>query len=98
MDGEKTHPKEIKARIEALRKQLSSSKTKAADASGFALSVMIVSDLAGGLLVGAGIGYVLCALFDAHPAVWAVFILLGGFAGLLNVFKSVSRIEKEKKQ
>lgn len=98
MNEEKTQIAEIKVQIEALKGKLSSSKKKSIETSGLNLSIMIISDLAGGLLVGAGIGYMLYALFDVHLVVLALFVLFGGFAGLLNVYKSISHLEKGKHQ
>ncbi len=98
MVEEKAQIAEIKAQIEALREKLPSSSKKSMETSGLNLSIMIISDLAGGLLVGAGIGYLLYALLDVHLFVFALFVLFGGFAGLLNVYKSISHLEKGKHQ
>ena len=56
--------------------------------------IMILSDLLSGVLVGAGIGYLLYKLFAFHLLIVAVFVLLGGLAGFSNLYKSLNRLQK----
>ena len=53
-------------------------------------------DLLSGLLVGTAIGYLLCKYFSLHIAFLGVFILLGGIAGLLNMYKTLKNLKKDK--
>ncbi len=45
-------------------------------------------ELVSALVVAVAIGYGLCLLFGARPIYLAVFVLLGGAAGVLNVWRS----------
>lgn len=60
------------------------------------VGVAIAADLIAGVLVGTGIGYVLDMLFDTRPVLLAVFVLLGGAAGFLNMYRTVKDEEKKK--
>lgn len=59
--------------------------------SAFQVSVELIS----GVLIGAGIGYILDELFDFHSVLLLTFIILGGFAGMLNVYRYVKKIDEQ---
>ena len=63
---------------------------------GYFIVATILSDLIGGLLVGGVIGYALYRYLDWPVIVFGVFTLLGGIAGLLNMYRSLSEIERKK--
>ena len=46
--------------------------------------------------MGAGIGYVLDKVFDTRPYLFAVFLLFGGAAGFLNVYRMAKDEENKK--
>ena len=86
-------------RIEKLKGQNSPRKEKLAEkpftyavAIGFRLSIELLS----GVVIGAAIGYFLDMAFGTRPLLMGIFLLLGGMAGFLNVYKFVKRREKEK--
>ncbi len=86
--------KELKTKIKSLHEQVAektSDKTKQQDVS---LGVAIMSDLLGGIIAGAAIGFLIQQFFDTKPFVLGIFIFLGGIAGILNVYKYVRRAEK----
>ena len=89
-------PQEMKEKIESFRKLAFPPKQQAVSGS-VAVIITIISDLLGGLLVGAGLGYLFMKLFGAHKIVLAIFVLLGGLAGLLNVYKSIKQLEGKSK-
>lgn len=86
---------EMKEKIDAFQEKAFSKKSKKTQMS-YSVNVIItvLSDLLSGLLVGAGIGYLLYKLFNLSVVVLAVFVLLGGFAGFLNLYKSLNRLQK----
>ena len=91
-------PQQMKEKIDAFRDDaLSHSKRRSSVSAPVSIIITIISDLLGGLLVGAGLGYLLVKFFDAHMLVFALFILLGGFAGLLNLYKSLKKMEGQQK-
>ena len=58
-----------------------------APASAAALAFRVGVELVSALAVGFGIGWLLDAWLDTRPWLMLVFILLGGAAGILNVFR-----------
>jgi ATP synthase protein I len=61
---------------------------RAATASGYARGFRLSSELVGGVLVGAGIGWAIDRLLGISPWGFIVFLLLGFVAGVLNVMRS----------
>jgi ATP synthase protein I len=60
----------------------------AADGSAMARGLRLSSELVGGVLAGAAIGYVLDWLVGSKPWGFIVFVLLGFAAGLLNLMRA----------
>ena len=84
---------QLKEKINSFQKVDSSKKNKSL--TPFYVLTMVFSDLISGVLVGMAIGYVLYKVFDLHIFVIAVFVLLGGIASILNLYRSVKSISKE---
>jgi ATP synthase protein I len=61
---------------------------RAATASGYARGFRLSSELVGGVLVGAGLGWLIDRLLGISPWGFIVFLLLGFVAGVLNVMRS----------
>ncbi len=61
---------------------------RATAASGYARGFRLSSELVGGVLVGAGIGWLIDRLLGISPWGFIVFLLLGFVAGVLNVMRS----------
>jgi ATP synthase protein I len=59
-----------------------------ADASGYARGFRLSSELVGGVLLGAAIGWALDRLLGISPWGLIVFLLLGFTAGVLNVMRT----------
>jgi ATP synthase protein I len=59
-----------------------------AEASGFARGFRLSSELVGGVVVGAGLGWVLDRWLGISPWGLIVFVLLGFVAGVFNVVRS----------
>ena len=79
--------------VENNNKSLSTSEYVSAAGVG----VQIAADLLAGVLVGAGVGYVLDMILGVRPIMLAVFLLFGGAAGFLNVYRTVKNEEKKGK-
>lgn len=60
---------------------------------GFKISTEIVA----ALIVGVGIGLLVDNYFNSKPFGLIIFFILGAFAGFLNVYRVMRRIEREKK-
>jgi ATP synthase protein I len=65
----------------------------AADASGYARGFRLSSELVGGVLVGAAIGWAFDRVLGISPWGLIVFLLLGFVAGVMNVVRA-SRPER----
>ena len=61
---------------------------RATAASGYARGFRLSSELVGGVLVGAGLGWLVDRLLGISPWGFIVFLLLGFAAGVLNVMRS----------
>jgi len=62
----------------------------AADASGYARGFRLSSELVGGVLVGAGLGWALDRVLGISPWGMIVFLLLGFVAGVVNVVRATN--------
>jgi len=65
---------------------------RAATASGYARGFRLSSELVAGVLVGAGIGWLIDRSLGVSPWGLIVFLLLGFAAGVLNVMRSAGLI------
>lgn len=65
---------------------------RAATASGYARGLRLSSELVGGVLLGAGLGWLVDRLLGISPWGFIVFVLLGFVAGVLNVMRSAGVI------
>jgi len=70
----------------------SSGAQRAATASGYAKGFRLSSELVAGVVVGAGIGWLIDRWLGVSPWGLIVFLLLGFAAGVLNVMRSAGLI------
>jgi ATP synthase protein I len=101
-DRDKAHTDEaaLSARLQRLGEGLGQARVRvgppsddtggdrAATASGYARGFRLSSELVGGVLVGAGLGWLIDRLLGIAPWGFIVFLLLGFVAGVLNVMRS----------
>ncbi|MCK5745731.1 MAG: AtpZ/AtpI family protein [Oricola sp.] len=66
--------------------------------AGFASALKLSSEFIGGILVGAGIGYLIDRLAGTSPWGMIVFLLLGFVAGILNVLRSAGVVADPEKR
>ena len=62
---------------------------------GLSFAYRISSELIGALVVSVLLGLFLDKIFETKPLMLIVLIILGFLAGLLNVYRLISRIEKK---
>ena len=67
-----------------------------ADASGFARGFRLSTELVAGVLVGAGIGWLLDRWLGTTPWGLMVFLLLGFAAGVLNVMRAAGVVDERR--
>lgn len=66
------------------------------DLSLLSVGTQVCIELVSGIIVGAGIGYILNELFDFGRVFLICMVILGGFAGFLNITRYLKSIEKDK--
>jgi len=84
----------LSARLQRLNGDPSdgSGEQRAATAAGYAKGFRLSSELVAGVVVGAGIGWLLDRWLGISPWGLIVFLLLGFAAGVLNVMRSAGLI------
>jgi ATP synthase protein I len=65
------------------------------DLKGLSFAYRISSELIGALVVSVLLGLFLDKIFDTKPLMLITLIILGFLAGLLNIYRLISRIEKK---
>ena len=58
----------------------------------------IAADLISGVLVGAGLGYLLDKWLNTQPLCLITFLIFGGAAGFLNVYRFVKKEDCKKEE
>jgi len=92
-------------RLERLRSQLSHGKSETAheereqeqrteSKKGMAQAFRLSSEFIAGIVVGAGIGYLIDAFFGTSPSGLIVFLLLGFCAAVVNVMRAAGLMVK----
>ena len=84
----------LKEKIENIEsKKLSESNPKKESGAGFAFKIS--TELIAALIVGVGIGLIVDNYLGTKPFGLIIFFILGSFAGFLNIYRVMRRIEKQ---
>ena len=87
---------ELKEKIEGIEnKKLNESMPKKESGTGFAFKIS--TELIAALVVGVGIGLIVDNYLGIKPFGLIIFFILGAFAGFLNIYRVMRRIEKQNK-
>ena len=78
-----------------LLQQNKENKIKSIQGSGASFGFKISTEIVATLVVGVGIGLIVDNYFGTGPFGLIIFFILGAFAGLLNVYHVMRRIEKQ---
>ncbi len=84
----------LKSKISDARAKKPEKKSNRKVFAATGVGIRVAADLLAGVLVGGGIGYVLDDVFATRPILLVVFLLFGGAAGFLNVYRTVKSVEK----
>ena len=99
-DKQRTNEAALSARLQRLNESLgqahnsaggpsdSPGADRAATASGYARGFRLSSELVAGVVVGAGIGWLIDRWLGISPWGFIVFVLLGFVAGMLNLMRA----------
>ena len=69
----------------------------AADSAGMGVGLRVAADLVAGVVVGAGIGYLLDRWLGTKPFLLMLMLVLGFVAGIMNVYRTAQNYEKRNK-
>jgi ATP synthase protein I len=94
-------PDKFANRLRDLRKQVDGDNNGAVDKPGAAvpgsamgLAFRVGLELATGLVVGGGLGWLLDRWWHTSPAMLILFFFLGAAAGMVNVFRTAREINR----
>ena len=85
--------KDLKERIESA-KSINTLTSKKKKESGAGFGFKISTEIIAALVVGVGIGLIVDNFFNTKPFGLIIFFIFGAFAGFLNVYRVMRRIEK----
>ena len=87
---------DIKKRIKA-HEDKKDQKNGGIDKKGASFGFKISTELIAALIVGVGMGLIVDNYLGTKPFGLIIFFILGSFAGFLNIYRVMRRIEKQKK-
>ena len=96
-------PDKFASRLRDLRKQVDGDNDKgvadkpgaAVPGSAMGLAFRVGLELATGLVVGGGLGWLLDRWWHTSPAMLILFFFLGAAAGMVNVFRTAREINRD---
>ena len=92
--------KDLSTRLEIAKKNINKDAliNKSRNAASLGKALKISTELVAAVVVGSTIGFLLDNWFDTKPLLTICFFLFGVVAGMLNVFKSAKRMQKNLKK
>ena len=87
---------DFKTRLKIARSKLQKDKTKNTDKKGIFIgsAFKLGTELVAAVIVGTIIGFILDNWFGTKPILIIIFFLFGAAAGIVNVFRSAKRMQK----
>lgn len=83
-------------KLKAFEEHVQKDPTETKFVYAYQIGSRIGTELVAGILVGAGIGYFLDKIFTTSPTLLVIFLILGGAAGFLNVYRFIKKEESRK--
>lgn len=83
-------------KFKSFEKKVQKDPTETKFVYAYQIGSRIATELVSGVLVGAGLGYLLDKTFDTAPVLLIIFLVLGGAAGFLNVYRFVRKEDGRK--
>ena len=98
-EDESPPPDKLASRLRDLRKQVDKDNGKieeagAAPGSAMGLAFRVGIELAAGLFVGGGLGWLLDRWWHTSPVMLILLFFLGAAAGMVNVFRTAREINR----
>ena len=94
MNNQNKNQDNLKSRIEIEEKK-ALKESKSPKQSGASFGFKISTEIVAALIVGVGIGLLVDKYLGTKPFGLIIFFILGAFAGFLNVYRVMRRIEKQ---
>jgi ATP synthase protein I len=94
MSNQNENIAKLKEKIESYKKT-KQKKSQPKKESGAGLGFKISTELVAALVVGVGIGLLVDNYLGTNPFGLIIFFIIGAFAGFLNVYRVMRRIEKQ---
>ena len=85
----------LKQKIDDIKSKKNSSYKKEKDNVNANFGFKISTEIVAALVVGVGFGLIVDNYFNTKPFGLIIFFILGAFAGFLNVYRVMRRIEKQ---
>ena len=85
--------REISTRLKIAKKNIKE-KQEGSNAASLGKALKISTELVAAVFVGSTIGFLLDSWFDTKPLLTICFFIMGVAAGILNVFRSAKRMQK----
>ena len=94
MNKKKENISNLKSRIEDIEnKKLNNSVPKKETGAGFGFKIR--TEIIAALVVGVGLGLIVDNYLETSPFGLIIFFIFGAFAGYLNIYRVMRRIEKQ---
>ena len=89
--------KEISTRLKIAKKKIKKIKKEngSSNAASLGKALKISTELVASVVVGSTIGFLLDNWFDTKPLLTICFFIMGVAAGILNVFRSAKKMQKQ---
>ena len=87
---------ELNKKIDKIKTNNSEKLNNKASQSGASFGFKISTEIIAALVVGVGIGLIVDNYFNTKPFGLIIFFIFGAFAGFLNVYRVMRRIEKQR--
>ena len=94
MSNQNNNIEKLKNKIENIENK-KNNKVFSKKQSGAGFAFKISTEIVAALVVGVGIGLLVDKFLGTKPFGLIIFFILGGFAGFLNVYRVMRRIEKQ---
>ncbi len=96
MNNPKKQLENLKEEIDHLQHHKEKKSVSPKRNSGAGFGFKISTEIVAALIVGVGIGLLVDNYFNTKPFGLIIFFILGAFAGFLNIYRVMRRIEKQK--
>ncbi len=95
MNNDKNKIENLKQKIKNIEANEHEKISKNSSKTGAGFAFKISTEIIAALVVGVGIGLIVDNLFNTNPFGLIIFFIFGAFAGFLNVYRVMRRIEKQ---